>query len=397
MLDFTFHVPTRIVFGAGRLEELGRLPLPGVKPLVVVGAGGSMRRHGHLDRVLALLRQNGCEPMLFERVRPNPSLVHVDEGACVARANGCDFIVGLGGGSPIDAAKAIALAAANGGSYWDYIQSGTGGRRTPQHPALPVVAIPTTAGTGTEADPWTVVTRDETQEKIGWGNDSTYPVLSIVDPALTITVPPRITAMTGMDAFFHAVEAYLSLSRQPSSDLLALEAVSLLAQFLPQAVRQGDSVEVRSMVSWASTAAGLCESLSSCIAHHSMEHALSAYHPDLPHGAGLVMLSLPFFEVMARVQPKRCADLAATMGMPLHGLPPAQQGMAFVEGLRLLIRAVGLDDLRLADHGITAAEIPALAKNARETMGALFPLTPVDLRPEDVEAIFAKALAGPTA
>jgi len=151
------------------------------------------------------------------------------------------------------------------------------------------------------------------------------------------------------------------------------------------------------MVSWASTAAGLCESLSSCIAHHSMEHALSAYHPDLPHGAGLVMLSLPFFEVMARVQPKRCADLAATMGMPLHGLPPAQQGMAFVEGLRLLIRAVGLDDLRLADHGITAAEIPALAKNARETMGALFPLTPVDLRPEDVEAIFAKALAGPTA
>lgn len=391
MLDFTFHIPTRIVFGAGKLDMLGTLPLPGRKPLVVITSGGSMRKYGQLDRVLFQLKANGCEPVVYDNIKPNPTLEQVDAGAALVREQGCDFIVGLGGGSPIDTAKAIAVAAANGGSFWDYIPGGTGGRKKQEKPAMPVVAIPTTAGTGTEADPWMVVTRESTREKIGWGNDTTFPVLSIVDPLTMTTVPPRVTAMTGMDAFFHAVESYLSTARQPAADLLALEAVSLLAQFLPLAVAMPGNVEARTMVAWASTAAGMCETLSGCIAQHSMEHALSAYDPDLPHGAGLVMLSVPFFTRMARSHPKRCADLAATMGMPIDELPLPAQGMAFVEGLKQLIEAVGLADLKLSDYGVKREDIPALARNARETMGALFHLTPTELREEDVIAIYEQA------
>ncbi|MFI3272254.1 MAG: iron-containing alcohol dehydrogenase [Pseudomonadota bacterium] len=394
MMNFNYYMPTKVMFGVGKLEELGKVALPGKRPLVVTSNGGSMRRNGYIDRVMDLLKANGCDPVLYDQVAPNPTLVQVMDGVALANESGCDFVVGLGGGSPIDASKAIATTVTNGGNYWDYICGGTGGGKTPEKPALPIVAIPTTAGTGTEADPWTVVTNEDTNEKIGWGNDHTFPVFSIVDPSLMVSVPPAVTAMTGMDAFFHASEAYLALCRQPASDLLALEAVNLLTTFLPLAVAQGNNIQARTMVAWASTAAGLCESYSSCIAQHSLEHALSAFHPNMPHGAGLVMISLAFFEVMARVQPKRCADMAMTMGENLEGMSLAEQGMAMVTALRKLIKNVGLDTLSLADYGVTEEEIPALARNAREAMGGLFTVTPVDLSQAMVEEIFMKSLKG---
>ncbi|MDE7064610.1 MAG: iron-containing alcohol dehydrogenase, partial [Desulfovibrionaceae bacterium] len=143
MLEFTYFMPTRIIFGPGKLAVLQTLRLPGVTPLVVSSMGGSQRRNGTLDRVLALLRRNGCAPVLFERVRPNPVLETVYEGVELARREQCDFVLGLGGGSSIDAAKAIAAGAVNDGVFWDYVKGGSGGARRLKHPALPVVAVPT--------------------------------------------------------------------------------------------------------------------------------------------------------------------------------------------------------------------------------------------------------------
>lgn len=391
MLQFQYFMPTKVVFGAGKLAELATAKLPGVKPLVVSSAGGSMRRSGVLERVLGYLKANGCTPVLYEKIAPNPVLESVDAGAELARKEGCDFVVGLGGGSPIDAAKAIAATAANGGTFWDYIGSGSGKGKSLSVPALPLVAIPTTAGTGTEADPWCVITRLQTKEKTGWGHDSTFPVLSIVDPELMVTVPPHVTAMTGMDAFFHSVEAYLATCHQPASDLLALESVQLIAQFLPRAVQDGNDLEARTQVAWASTAAGLCESYSSCIAHHSMEHSLSAFSPDLPHGAGLTLLSVPFFTVMAQAMPERCARLAAAMGVDVSTEIPAKRGMLFVTRLQQLIKSVGLADLKLTDYGLKPEMADELAENAFYAMGGLFEITPVKLTKEDVAEIFRKA------
>src|SRR3989339_432383 len=189
-LNFAFYMPARVLFGCGKLKELGTTPfLPGKKALIVIGASGAMRKQGYLDTVINLLRNNGAESAVYDKIQPNPVSEHVEQGAQVAKQNRCDFVVGLGGGSTIDSAKSIAVMAVNPGKYWDYLSGGSGGGKTPAKGALPIVAIPTTAGTGTEADPWTVITKTDTNEKIGWGNAFTFPKLSIVEPELMVSVP----------------------------------------------------------------------------------------------------------------------------------------------------------------------------------------------------------------
>ena len=393
-LNFSYYMPTRILFGCGRLKELGTTPfLPGKKALIVIGVSGAMRKHGYLDRVIGHLKDNGAESVVYDKIQPNPLVEHVEEGAGIARKSRCDFVVGLGGGSTIDSAKSIAVMAVNPGRYWDYILAGSGGGKTPANGALPIVAIPTTAGTGTEADPWTVITKSDTNEKIGWGNKSTFPTLSIVDPELMVSVPPHQTAYTGMDAFFHSVETYLATVNQPTSDHLALEAVGLITKYLPIAVKDGGNMEARTKLAWANTEAGICESLSCCISHHSMEHAVSACFPEVPHGAGLTMLSIAYFSYLAERNPARFPDLARAMGERTAGLSEKDQAMAFIAGLRKLIKSIGLDQHKLSGFGIQRTDLRRLAENAFHTMGKLFAITPVKLTLDDATAIYEQAYA----
>ncbi len=396
MLNFNFYMPTRLIFGTGSLAQLGTTPnLPqGNKAMIVISGGGSMLHHGYLSRVQGLLSENGVASLIYDKVQPNPESEQVDDAAELCREHEIDFLVGLGGGSSIDSAKSIALVAANSGTYWNYIHGGSGGGRTPRKPALPVVAIPTTAGTGTEVDPWTVITKSGAKEKIGFGNDSTFPALSIVDPELMLTVPPRMTAYTGMDAFFHAVESFLNLNRQPTNDMLALEAVHLITHYLPELVANPDNLELRTILAWASTAAGICESISGCISQHSMEHALSAMNPKLTHGAGLVMLSVPYFTKLAQLSPKHFDDLAVAMGFEdVDDLPESERPKAFLAGLEQLIKDIGLADETLSAHGFTPDQAEELTDIAYDTMGGLFPVTPGNMSREDVADIFRAALS----
>ena len=392
MNPFTYYMPTRLIFGPGKLAELATTPhFPWKKALLVVGQGGSTRRSGSLERVRTLLASRGVPVVVYDKIRPNPEAAQVEEAAALARGEGCDVVVGLGGGSAIDSAKSIAVLAKNPGRYWDYMMSGTGGRQTPENGALPIVAITTTAGTGTEADPWTVVSNPDTREKIGWGCDCTFPALSIVDPELMVTLPPRQTAYTGMDALFHSVEAYLATCHQPASDLFALEAVSLIAKWLPVAVADGANMEARTALAWANTEAGICESLSSCISHHSLEHAVSAFYPHVAHGAGLTMLSVAYFSDVAEHNPARFADLAAAMGQDVGSLPEEKRPFAFITALEKLIAAAGLADEKLAAYGVKESDIPDLASNALSAMGGIFAVTPVRQGQADVERIFRRA------
>lgn len=390
--NFMLYMPTRLVFGAGKISELAETPyLPGKKALIVIGAAGAMRKYGYLEKVETLLQKNNVETVVFDRVLANPVAENVAEGAACARENGCDFVVGLGGGSSIDAAKSIAVMATNDGVYWDYMQAGSGGQKVPANRALPLVAIPTTAGTGTEADPWTVITKSETNEKIGWGCDDTFPVLSIIDPELMTSVPPKMTAYTGIDAFCHAVECYIANVNQPASDRFALEAIRLITENLPIAVKDGGNLDARTKLAWASTEAGICESLSCCIAHHSMEHAISAYYPDVPHGAGLTMLSVAFFSYLAERNPERFEDMARAMGEDVDALSQDQKPFAFITGLEKLIKNIGLDGETLSSYGVKKEDIPKLAQNSIEAMGFLYDLTPVKLTVEDTIAVFERA------
>ncbi len=390
--NFTFFMPVRILFGPGKLNELHKTHhIPGKKALIVIGSTGAMRKFGYLKRLTDILEKRNIEYTIYDKIQPNPISEHVDEGAEIAKNNRCDFIIGLGGGSSIDSAKSIAVMAKNPGKYWDYVSGGSGGGKIPENGALPIVAITTTAGTGTEADPWTVITKSGSKEKIGWGNDDTFPKLSIVDPELMLSVPPKTTAYTAMDAFFHATEAYLATVNQPASDLLALQAVSLISKYLPSAVKEGKDLEIRTKLAWANIAAGICESLSSCISHHSLEHAISAFYPDVPHGAGLTMLSVSYFSFVGEKNPERFVELAKAMGENPDNYPENKKYMAFIDGLKRLIRNSGLAKEKLSDYGIKTSDIRELAKNSFETMGGLFDVTPVKMNIDDVVEIYKNA------
>lgn len=385
-MHFEYFMPTRLIFGRGKLNELAVRPLPGKKALIVITNGRSMRSLGYLSLVEDCLKKQGAESVVFDKVLPNPIEEHIMEAAEVVRNENCDFVIGLGGGSAIDSAKSIAVMARNPGTYWEYVK----GKKQLSENVLPIIAVPTTAGTGTEADPWTVITNSKTNEKIGFGITETFPLFSIIDPELMVSVPTRLTAYQGMDAFFHSVEGYLANVAQPVSDLYALDSIRLINEYLPQAVADGSNLQAREKMAWASTQAGMVESISGCISEHSMEHALSAFYPELPHGAGLVALSVPYYSYLlkkGRNKVRECyIEMAHAMGK--KGDEPEQ----FITALKELIEKVGLSNLRLSEWGIKKDEAENLAANSFEAMGFLYSLDPVSLSEQDAACVIRDAI-----
>lgn len=386
MQNFSYYIPTRLFFGKGELGRIATEKLPGKKALIVTSSGTSMKKYGYLDRLTALLKENKTDYVIFDKILPNPIKSHVMEGAALAKSEGCDFVIGLGGGSSIDASKAIAVMATNEGDYWDYISGGSGkGMPVPNDP-LPIIAITTTAGTGTEADPFTVTTKEETGEKIGFGYDKTFPVFSIIDPDLMMSVPPKLTAYQGFDALFHATEGYIASVANPISDLFALKSIELLGKYLARAVKDGSDVEARSYVALANTLSGMVESTSGCTSEHSIEHAMSGYHPDLPHGAGLIMVSVAYNTLFADKVPDRFIAMAKALGKE-----DAKDPTDFVEMLKKLQKDCGVDELKMSEYGIKKEELPQMAKHAKDTMGGLFKVDRYQLSMDEVVSILEKS------
>jgi alcohol dehydrogenase len=390
-MNFNYFIPTKILFGPGKLNELVGEKLPGKKALIVITAGNSVKKYGYLNRLETILKDKGIEYIIFDKILPNPIKIHVMDGATLAKKENCDFVIGLGGGSSIDSAKAIAVMSKNPGDYWDYIAGGSGKAMPIQNGALPIVAITTTAGTGTEVDPWTVIIKEDTNEKIGFGSDCTFPVLSVVDPELMLTVPKHLTAYQGFDALFHAVEGYIAKIATPISDIYALKSIELIFKYLPTCVEEGNNIYARTQVALANTLSGMVESTSRCISEHSMEHALSAKHTKLPHGAGLIMLSESYFTFFASKVPEKFEDMAKAMGVDVDSITKEERPMSFVKELIKLQEKCDVSDLKMSSYGIEEGDIAALAENARETMGGLFKLDPYTLSLEETVEIMQKA------
>jgi alcohol dehydrogenase len=387
-MQLEHYIPTRVLFGAGKLEELSNIKLPGKKALIVISNGKSMRSNGYLDRVIGLLKNNNVDSVVFDKILPNPIRTHVMEGAELAKKESCDFVIGLGGGSSLDSAKSIAVMVNNPGDYWDYIGGGSGKGKPVTEKVLPIIAITTTAGTGSEADPWTVITHEERNEKIGFGTSETFPLISIVDPELMLTVPPSLTAYQGFDAFFHAAEGVIANIATPVSDLYALKSIELIYDYLPTAVKEGSNLEARTQVALANTLSGFVESTSGCTSEHSLEHAMSAFHPNLEHGAGLIILSVAYFSFFAEYAPERLALMAKAMGKNVDGIPVSKQAQLFIEALKELQKKCGVDNLKMSEYGIKETEFDSLAKNAVETMGGLFNLDRYKLNHNDIVKIY---------
>ena len=387
-MDFTLFTPTKLLFGRGKLNELGSQQLPGKKALLLISSGKSVRANGTLDRVTAQLGKAGVAYAICANVHENPSREVVMEAAACAKANGCDFVLAVGGGAVLDSAVAVAAMATNPGDLWDYVCGGTGKGQPLRHPGLPIVTVATTSGTGSEINCWGVISNHETNEKIGFGRPELTPVLAIVDPELMLTVPPMYTAYQGFDALFHNTEVMISRFVNVLSEPIALSAIEHIAKYLPRAVKDGSDIEAREGVAYGSTIAGLTIQLTSTTAEHSMEHAMSAYHHGLPHGAGLIMISNEFYRFF--VERHACDGQFVKMARAM-GMAGASKPEDFLTALAGLQRACGVDDLKMSDYGISRDECMTLARNARETMGGLYAANPCELSDEDCAAIFERA------
>ena len=388
-MSFHMYVPTRILFGEGQLNDLHNQQMPGKKALIVISNGKSAHTNGSLDRTKEELKQAGIQTVVFDRIMANPLKSTVMEGAACARENGCDFIVALGGGSVMDASKAIAAMATNDGDLWDYVSGGTGKGNSLIHEPLPIVAITTTAGTGSEVDQYGVISNEDTNEKIGFGGqDSLFPQIAIVDPELMQSVPPKFTAYQGFDALFHSVECYIAAPANLMSDMYALTAIENIGSYLARAVQNGNDKEAREHVAFANTLSGVVMTISACTSEHSMEHAMSAYHQELPHGAGLIMISKAYFTHF--IEKHACDERFVRMAQAL-GKKDASKPMDFITALVKLQEDCGVADLKMSDYGIQPDEFMTLAQNARATMGGLFLCDRVPLSDEECAAIYEKS------
>ena len=388
MIAFEFYNPTRIVFGSGKLNALFEQSLPGKKAMLLISNGKSTRINGSLDRVKEQLEKAGAAYAVFDKIMENPVKEVVMEGAAFARENGCDFILALGGGAVLDSSKAIAAMATNDGDLWDYVNGGTGKGKPLANRGLPIVTIPTSSGTGSEINCWGVISNLETKEKIGFGAECLVPVLSVVDPELMKTVPPKYTAFQGFDALFHNTEVMMSKGVNVFSEAIALSAIENIAKYLPRAVKNGNDIEAREHVAYGSTVAGITMQLTSTTAQHSMEHAMSAYHHDLPHGAGLIIISVEFARYF--IEKHTCDGQFVKMACAM-GMPEADKPEDFLTALVALQKACGVDDLKMSDYGIAKEECMALAVNARETMGGLFLANPCEMNDADCAGVFERA------
>ena len=367
MNGFDFHLPTKILFGRGRVRDIGS-HIPGeARRVLVVTDRGVATRTPALGAVMRRLA--GRDVRVFDGVEENPSLTTVEAGTKEARDLGAQLIVGLGGGSPMDAAKGVALCAPHDGDLRGLL---AGDR--PSHPALPVIAIPTTSGTGSEVTPYAVFTDPAAGNKVGFGHSSIFPAVAIVDPDLSAGMPEIVALNTGLDVLAHAVEAYLSTTASPLSDTLALQAAEAVLSHLAPAVRKvPGSVD---QMSYAAMLAGVAITHGSTILPHIMGYPLTMFY-GIPHGRASAVLLAPVLEFLRRAG--RIPDRIRT----IDGLFAPQGGIpAFLNGLGV--------PTKLSDYGLREDEVLAFARKTIVKGDVL--ITPAEVTIEDLAGIYRSAL-----
>ncbi len=386
---FSFQIPTLIHFGPGKLDELASAQIPGKKAVIVTG-GTSIKKYGYLDRVKSILTGRGIPFHVFDSVVQNPTKTNVEAIVAAIKQESCDFVIGLGGGSSIDAAKAAAMMAVNPGDLWDYVQVGQGGRQPFPNKGLPLIAIPTTAGTGTEGNPTGVVTNEVTGEKVGL--TCNFPTISFVDPELTVNIPPQYTAWQGFDALFHCMEAFIAKKAVPISNPLALEGIRYIFPNLPEAVKHGENLEARSNMAWGSTLGGMVICMSSCTTAHNIEHSLSGINPAVVHGAGLILISGAFHRFGGERIPQKYAAMADAIGISEPGQTVLQKKDAFLAAFEKLKADCGVADLRLRDYGFSEADFDQIIALSHVIAGGPFNRDLYEISDEDLRSMLHASL-----
>ncbi|HDY7508143.1 TPA: L-threonine dehydrogenase [Vibrio vulnificus] len=378
-----FFIPTVNLMGAGCLKDAAdSIKAQGfTKGLIVTDK--ILNQIGVVKQVQDLLSERHIEAVVFDGTQPNPTIGNVNAGLALLKQNECDFVISLGGGSPHDCAKGIALVAANGGEIADYE-----GVDKSAKPMLPLIAINTTAGTASEMTRFCIITDEERHIKMAIVDKHTTPLISVNDPELMLAKPASLTAATGMDALTHAVEAYVSIAATPITDAVAIKAIELIQAHLRTAVAHGDDIEAREQMAYAQFMAGMAFNNASLGYVHAMAHQLGGFY-DLPHGVCNAILLPHVQRYNAQVCPERLRDVAKAMGVNVEGMSAEQGAEAAIDAIVALAKDVGIP-AGIRELGAKSEDIPTLADNAlKDACGFT---NPKQATHEEISAIFEAAM-----
>ncbi|HOG82315.1 MAG TPA: iron-containing alcohol dehydrogenase [Smithellaceae bacterium] len=380
---FSFTGAKKIVFGNGSLLTLaGHLNEHHAKnPLVVIDK--NLAKTGLHEKIASILVSEGIKFTVFDKVEPEPRIELADEGAALCLKNKCDSVIGIGGGSAMDVAKAIAVIATNKGAAVDYL----GLNKVPK-PGLPKIMIPTTAGTGSEVTFTAVFIRKNLKKKEGMNSPHLYPDLALLDPELTLSLPPEPTAHTGLDALCHAIESYTSINASPLSEMFSLEAIALIAENLRTCVHDGKNIAARERMLLGSLYAGIGLANAGVTAVHSLSYPLGGKF-GVGHGLANTILLAP---VMAYNLPgalEKFADVAEAMGECVEGLPLREAAYLAVDAVEALIDDCGITS-SIRDFGVKEEDFPSLADVAM-TVARPLENNPRKMTKEEMIAIYAQA------
>lgn len=379
----TFQMPAVNLFGEGCSNEVGiRLQNLGLKkPLLVTDEG--LHKAGLSKKIASIIKDAGIDVAIFPKAEPNPTEKNVEDGLKSYEQEGCDSIVTLGGGSSHDAGKGIALVAANGGEIHDYE-----GVNISKKPMVPMIAINTTAGTGSELTKFTIITDSKRKVKMAIIDQHVTPTLSINDPVLMMGMPPGLTAATGLDALTHAVEAYVSTDATPITDALAIQAMRIIPIFLPRAVANGADMEARDKMAYAQSLAGLAFNNAGLGYVHAIAHQFGGFY-NFPHGVcnAILLPHVCHFNLIARTE--RYADIAAFLGENIEGLSDYDAAQIGIETIERLGFELGIPS-GFKEMGAKESDIRTLAENAmKDASGLTNPRKP---KLEEVEQIIKNAM-----
>lgn len=377
MLEFQYNLPVNLVFGRGKSDTIGKVAADLGKRVLIVTGGSSTKRSGLLSKTVSQLVESGVSFVIYDRVTPNPVTTTVYEGAEIAAAEKCDAVIALGGGSSLDAGKAIAFQTVNGGDISDYIF----GRKFSDK-ALPVLAVPTTCGTGSEGNGFAVITNPDTLDKKSLRCKAIVPVCSIIDPLLMATMPKSTLAAVGFDALCHNIDAYISSISQPLTEIQALEGIRLAAGSLRKVYADPSDLDSWDRLCLASTLGGMVINTAGVTALHGMEHPVSGLK-DIVHGIGLAALAPAVYEESICGLPEKFSILSQILG--------GKDENDFVPTIRELIDELNLT-ATLGEQGIKASDVDWLAENCLKVSAPSIANHPVIFGLEDIKRIYLKAL-----
>ncbi|HEJ9060835.1 L-threonine dehydrogenase [Serratia fonticola] len=383
MAASTFFIPSVNMIGSGCLEDAAKtMKEHGLHNALIV-TDKVLNGIGVVAQVQALLAAQNIESCVYDGTHPNPTTENVKQGLALLREHHCDCVVSLGGGSPHDCAKGIALVAANGGEIKDY--EGVDRSAKPQ---LPVVAINTTAGTASEMTRFCIITDEARHIKMAIVDKHVTPILSVNDPHLMAGMPKGLTAATGMDALTHAIEAYVSSAANPITDACALKAATMIAESLRDAVNDGQNMQARENMAYAQFLAGMAFNNASLGYVHAMAHQLGGFY-NLPHGVCNAVLLPHVQEFNTQVAAGRLKDIAAAMGVNVAGLSDEQGAAACIAAIRQLAKDVGIP-AGLRDLQVKEEDFATLATNALNDACGF--TNPIQASHEQIVAIFKAAM-----